>query len=153
MDAVTDFEQILAHAGITPDKPLYATLIMVHNATLELDAKIETLQMQTAPDIERAVRMSLTGLRPVFEQRWRWQRWIGVGVALVVGMTTLGIVCAADWGLSASVARRDASIDIMQWQTWWRDTCGERSPNHIVLNGKPVCQVPMEQAGKSAAEK
>jgi len=153
MDAVTDFEQIMAQAGITPDKPLYVTLLTVHNATLALDAKIDALHHTAPPDIERAVRTSLIHLRPAFEAHWRWQRWIGVGVAFVVGMTTLGIVCAADWGLSASVARRDASIDIMQWQTWWRDTCGERSPNHIVLNGKPVCQVPMEQAGKSAAEK
>ena len=128
MDAVTDFEQILAQAGITPDKPLYVTLLTVHNATLELDAKIEALQMQPAPDIERAVRMSLTGLRPAFEQLWRWQRW-------------------------AMVARHDAAGEVSKWQTWWRETCGERSPNHIVLNGKPVCQVPMEQAGKSAAEK
>jgi hypothetical protein len=147
MDAVMDFEQILAQAGITPDKPLYATLLTVHNETLALDAKVDALQDRPPADIERAVRTSLVGLRPAFEVHWRWQHWIGASVAFAVGMVTMSMICAASWSLATSVARHDASVEIVRWQTWWRSACGDTSPNRVVLNGKPICQVPIERMG------
>jgi hypothetical protein len=144
MDAVNDFQAILAQAGITPDKPLHATLMLVHNATLALDAKIDAFELQPPADIERAVRASLTGLRPVYEKRWRWQRWAMLGAAFVAGATTMAFVCASTWALASAVARHDANAEVARWQAWWAATCGDQSPHRIIIAGKPVCQVPME---------
>jgi hypothetical protein len=43
MDAVNDFRTTLAQAGITPDKPLHATLTTIHDTAIALDARVASL--------------------------------------------------------------------------------------------------------------
>ncbi|MFL5289313.1 MAG: hypothetical protein ACJ8AW_52250 [Rhodopila sp.] len=113
---------------------------------LVVDAALKT-QAQTGADMERAARQALTGLRPAFEQRWRWQRWAALVGAFAAGCVAMGLVGTTAWTLSAAVTRREAGAEVARWQSWWNATCADQSPRRVVLAGKPVCQVPMERGG------
>src|SRR3954469_19577772 len=114
---------------------------------LMVDAAL-TMQAQPVADMERAARAALMGLRPAFEQRWQWQRWAGLAGAFGAGCGAMGLVGMAAWTLSAAVARHDADAAVARWQSWWTATCADQSPRRVVVAGKPVCQVPIEQAGR-----
>jgi hypothetical protein len=102
---------------------------------------------QPVADVEHAFRGSLMGLRPAFEKRWRWQRWASLIGASAAGCVAMVLVAVGAWTLSAAIARHDANAEVARWQAWWTATCADQSPRRVVLAGKPVCQVPMEQAG------
>jgi sterol desaturase/sphingolipid hydroxylase (fatty acid hydroxylase superfamily) len=115
---------------------------------LVVDAALKT-QAQTGADMERAARQALTGMRPAFEQRWRWQRWAALVGAFTAGCVAMGLVGATAWTLSAAVARQEAGAEVARWQAWWTATCADQSPHRVVVAGKPVCQVPIEQAARN----
>jgi hypothetical protein len=50
--------------------------------------------------------------------------------------------------LPAAVARQEAGAEVARWQSWWNATCADQSPRRIIVAGKPVCQVPMDQQGR-----
>jgi hypothetical protein len=106
------------------------------------------MQAQPVADMERAARAALMGLRPAFEQRWRWQRWAALVGAFTAGCGAMGLVGRAAWMLSAAVARQEAGAEVARWQSWWNATCADQSPRRIIVAGKPVCQVPMDQQGR-----
>jgi hypothetical protein len=110
-----------------------------------------SLKMQTAPvtDMEQAARTVLLGLRPAVEQRWRWQRWTSLIAASAAGAGAAALICMATWATATAVTRQQANAEVARWQAWWAATCAEQSPPRIVVAGKPVCQVPIEQAGKN----
>jgi hypothetical protein len=113
---------------------------------LMVDAVLK-MQAQPVADVERAARVALMGVRPAFEKRWRWQRWASLIAASAGGAGTPALICMATWATATAVARHDANAEIAQWQIWWTNTCGDQSLRRIVVAGKPVCQVPIEQAG------
>ena len=61
---------------------------------LVVDAAL-TMQAQPVADMERAARAALMGLRPAFEQRWRWQRWAALVGAFAAGCVTMALQQAA----------------------------------------------------------
>jgi hypothetical protein len=113
---------------------------------LMVDAVLK-LQAQPVADVEHAVRGALMGLRPAFEKRWRWQRWTSLVAASAAGAGAAAIICMATWATATAVTRHDANAEVARWQAWRTATCADQSPRRVVLAGKPVCQVPMEQAG------
>jgi hypothetical protein len=113
-----------------------------------LDDHMTTLEERPVADIERAAKVALMGLRPAFERRWKWQRWATMAGALALGAGVMGVVITGIWNVAAAVTRQEARADNDRLQSWWNATCGDRSPNRIVIAGKPVCQVPMDQKGK-----
>ncbi|MFL5281054.1 MAG: hypothetical protein ACJ8AW_08640 [Rhodopila sp.] len=104
------------------------------------------LQAQPVADMEQAARSVLLGLRPVVEQRWRWQRWTGLIAASAAGAGVAALICVGTWATATVVARRDAGVEVARWQAWWTTTCADQSLHHIVVAGKPVCQVPIERS-------
>jgi hypothetical protein len=104
------------------------------------------LKMQAQPmvDIERAARAALTGLRPAFEQRWRWQRWAALIGAFSAGCVAMGLVSVLAWTAATAVTRHNADAETARWQSWWTSACGSQSPHRLVVAGRVVCQVPLE---------
>jgi hypothetical protein len=94
--------------------------------------------------VEHAARVVLAGLRPAFEQRWRWQRWASIVAASAAGAGVAALICMATWATATAVARHDANAEAARWQARWAATCADQSPRRIVVAGKPVCQVPIE---------
>jgi hypothetical protein len=104
------------------------------------------MQAQPMADMEQAARVALTGLRPAFEKCWRWQRWTGLTAASAAGAGAATLICMATWATATAVAQHNANAEAARWQAWWTTICAEQSPRRIVVAGKPVCQVPIEQA-------
>jgi hypothetical protein len=105
------------------------------------------MQAQPVADMERAARAALMGLRPAFERRWLWQRWAGLAAASAAGAGAAALICVTTWATATAVTQHNANTEVARWQAWWAATCADQSPRRVVLAGKPVCQVPMDQAG------
>jgi hypothetical protein len=131
-------DSVAATAAVNPAAAKVLSRLMV-NATLKMQA-------QPVADMERAARAALTGLRPAFEKRWRWQRWATLIAAFAAGCAVNGLTNSAAWTTATAVARHDARAELAQWQIWWNATCVDQSPRRIVVAGKAVCQVPMDLA-------
>src|SRR4051794_14329819 len=95
--ALDTLEQQAARLAATGD-PVADTVaacaaVVKASNRLVVDAALKT-QAQTGADMERAARQALTGLRPAFEQRWRWQRWAALVGAFTAGCVAMGLVGA-----------------------------------------------------------
>lgn len=145
--ALQDLERHAGRLAATGD-PVAATIAacaaVVKTSTRLLAETTLNLQAQPVADIERAVRAALNGLRPAYEQRWRWQRWAALIGAAAAGAGIIAVTIAATWILSASIARRDPEAAVAHWQSWWNTTCGVQSPRRVVIAGKTVCEVPID---------
>jgi hypothetical protein len=71
-----------------------------------------------------------------------------VVAAFAAGAGAVALICMASWAAAKAVARHDAATETARWQAWWMAICGDQSPRRIIVAGKPVCQVPIEQTAR-----
>lgn len=100
-----------------------------------LDARVDELKIQPVANIEAAVRQSLTGLRPTFEWRWRWQTWARV---IAAGAFALAILGAAEAYIVGRAYYAMGSEESHRWSAWCADI------KHL-SSDKSFCLVPVSQ--------
>jgi len=89
----------------------------------------------------QAMRKEAARMIPTLDRRLSVQIGLAVGGAFVLGaVSVLGVV---------AVTQHDANAEAARWQSWWNATCADQSPHRVVVAGKPVCQVPIEQAARN----
>jgi hypothetical protein len=56
----------------------------------------------------------------------------------------MGLISVLAWTAAAAVTRHNADAETARWQSWWTSACGSQSPHRLVVAGRVVCQVPLE---------
>ena len=121
--------------------------------TKQLDARMAELRTLPADDVARTVREMLAKIRPEFQHMWTWRRRAAVlggsGVALTAWTLAVALlVWVAAWD-AAGADLRQAQAVAAGWQAKaeaWSGWCGAHK---VILSGKTVCQIPLDEQGKS----
>jgi hypothetical protein len=98
------------------------------------DEQVKALIYATERAAERGVGLYATRIRT-------WHQ------AIVAGVFVAGLVIGILGGYWVGARQsQDAVAEAARWQSWWNATCADQSPRRVVVAGKAVCQVPVEQA-------